>query len=1059
MRKLLTLLYALAGWVTANAQAGVTIHGTVMDGQTNAPVAGVNIMHSSREQAVQSEANGRFILQVVSLPFSITLSHIGYQTQTVQITDTVCIIRLQPKEETLEGVTVSTGYENLPKERATGSFEQIGNQLVNRPVTTGILERLEGVTSGLYVKKGSTGNEYVIRGLSTFTASLTEPLIVVDNFPFEGRIDNINPNDVENITVLKDAAATSIWGARAGNGVIIITTKKGRFEQPLRWQITGNLSVQQAPGLAGTNPISASSFMEAEDFLFTRNYYNSQLVNTTTRPLLSPYVEALAANRSGTISAARLQSIRDSLLTGNWMSDLAEYIYQPAIRQQYHIQGAGGSRQVNYRFGMGYDENRAYETGSQSRRITLQSQAGFRVTPTTQIDVAINQTFSQSVAGAFTQIPGGGKSVYYPYARLADDNGNAVALGRDYRTPYIDTTGGGQLLDWKYYPLRELNLIDNNSSGQNSWYKLALQQSILKSFSIQGIYQFQGNLSSGSLLYEKDSWYARNQVNLFSQRTASGISRALPQGGILDRNENRSSSHSGRVQVNYSGKSAGFEWAALGGAEIRQTKANGYSSRLYGYDPNTLSSANIDNLNLLPTWGNLRGTTQIPSSQGISQTDNRFVSWFGNGSLSYSGRYMISFSARKDASNILGVNANQKGVPLGSAGVAWELAKEQWMKEGMFNKLKLRATYGSSGNVNPALSALPTIRYQSANLNLNNVPWASVVNPPNPALRWEKVKMANIGLDFAIRGTGFSGSFEWYAKNCTDLLAPVPVDNTSGISVMTLNSGVLKGNGWDLQLQYDFRGKNWQYQTSLITSFVTNKVDEYYFSGTTYQGVASNGQVTRPVLGYPLQALFSYKWAGLDGQTGDPQGYINKEISKDYFNLVRPASLDELTFHGTTRPRYFGFWRQTFSWKGWSLSPNIGGEFGHYFRKASINYGAFYSGWSGHSAIDKRWRQPGDEQFTDVPSMPFPVNTNRDDFYNNSEPLALKADHIRFQDLRLAYSVKWNKKPGKENNMEIYMYANNLGLLWTANDAGMDPVYADQPTPKPAWSVGFRAQF
>jgi hypothetical protein len=497
----------------------------------------------------------------------------------------------------------------------------------------------------------------------------------------------------------------------------------------------------------------------------------------------------------------------------------------------------------------------------------------------------------------------------------------------------------------------------------------------------------------------------------------------------------------------------------LGGAEIRQTLNEGYSSRLYAFDPNTLSSANIDNLNLLPTWGNLRGNAQIPSSQGVSQTDNRFVSWFGNGSLNYLGRYMLSFSARKDASNILGVKTNQKGIPLASAGVAWDMANEQWLKGGIFNKLKLRATYGSSGNVNPALSALPTIRYQSANLNNNNVPWASVVNPPNPELRWEKVKMVNLGLDFAIPKTGLSGSVEWYAKNCIDLLAPVPVDNTSGINIMTMNAGVLKGTGWDFQLQYIYQSKKWQYQSNLIASIVNNEVKEYYETGTTYQGLASSGGTPSPILGYPLYSLFSFKWAGLDGQTGDPMGYINKEISKDYASLISPESLEELTFHGTTTATHFGFWRQTFTWNRLSVSPNIGGEFGHFFRRKSIQYGALYNNWVGHSDFDNRWMNPGDESRTHIPSMPFPLNTNRDEFYTNNEVLAEKADHIRFHDLRLGYLMPWKTTAGKENNIELYLYVNNLGLIWAANEAGVDPLYAGNATPRTSWSMGFRVQF
>jgi len=1047
--------------LSAGIYAQSRVSGTVIDKQSGKPIGSVTIQ--AEKQTTLSGSDGRFGLHAGSLPVSLFFSHIGYISETIQVNDTVVQVWLIPKEETLEGVTVSTGYQNLPKERATGSFERIDSALLNRTVSTGILERLEGVTSGLFVKKTATGNDYVIRGLSTFTSGITEPLVVVDNFPFEGRLENINPNDVENITVLKDAAATSIWGARAGNGVIVITTRKGKLEQPLKLQVTANITREQAPDMASTFPISAASFLETEDFLFTRNFYNAQLTNATTRPLQSPYVEALAQHRSGSITADRLQGIRDSLLTGHWLGDLEKYAWQPEQRQQYHLQASGGGKQITYLAGIGYDQNRDYQVGRSSRRISLQSQTGFRVSKSLQVDLSINQTFSMGNANHFETnqgfVPGGNRATYYPYARLADANGRPVALGRNYRTVYTDTTGAGRLLDWNYIPLADRELNDNSSRSYTGWYRIGIQQKIGGGITLQGIYQYQYTGSHSEALSAAESYAARNLVNLYSQRTGSGISRPLPQGGILDRSESGSQTHSGRLQLNYGGRQGGFEWNMLGGTEIRQTKGSGYASLLYGYNPDALSSANVDFVTIYPSWGNLRGNAQIPSSQGVSQTDNRFVSAFANGGVNYLGKYMLSLSARKDASNILGVSTNQKGVPLASAGLAWEMAKENWMQHSLFKQLKLRATYGGSGNVNPSLSSLATIRYTSANLNLNNVPGALVVNPPNPELRWEKVKMMNIGLDFALKNTGLSGSVEWYAKRCEDLLAPVLVDITSGFNALSMNSGVLKGSGWDIQLNYSLKLGKGIYQTNLLVSNVQNEVVDYYYSSGNYQGVVGSGQSIQPVAGYPVYGLFSYRWAGLDPLNGDPQGYINKDVSKDYSGLIRPTGLEELTFHGTTRPSWFGFWRHTFSFQGLSLSANIGGEFGHYFRKSSISYGALYNSWAGHADIDKRWRAPGDEANTNIPSMPFPLNNNRDNFYLGSEPLALKADHIRLQDIRISYNMGYGKTGKRALPIELFVYGNNLGLLWAANNEGIDPAYPNQATPRAAWSLGIRAAF
>ncbi len=1042
-------------------QATYNYRGRVLEKVSGTPLPGATISGNNKKVLAATDSLGYYYISSRLEPGPVEISYMGFQPLFIDSLMPYMELALVPIANTLNGVEVITGYEKLPKERATGSFEIVDNKLVNRTVTTSILDRLEGVTNGLYVSKGSGRNELVIRGISTFSSGLTNPLIIVDNFPFEGSPDALNPNDVEQVTVLKDAAATSVWGARAGNGVIVITTKKGKMNSPLQVQATANLSWQQAPDLAGLGMMDVESYLENEEFLFSRNFYNAMLTNNTNRPLLSPYVEDLAAHRSGNIPAQELQNRRAAYGTQSLLGQAGKYLYQPALRQQYHLALSGGSKLVSFQAGLGYDENRSNTIGDRYGRITLNTQLGIQVAAKTRVELSVNQTFARtqnnSLNGLSGLQPGSSRNLYYPYAMLADEQGRPLALGREYRQAYLDTTGRGLLADWSYAPLADRLMQHTNRQQLQSWYRLSINQQLGANVSLQGIYQYQFEMADNETEYGAGSWYVRNQVNLYSQRTGNGVNRPIPQGGIFDRQNSRSHTHSGRLQVNYNGSRGRFAWNSLAGAEIRQTVQQGFGDRLYGYNGDVLSSAQIDHVTLFPTWGNLRGNQQILSIQSLSATDNRFVSAFANAAFTMDGKYLLSASVRKDASNILGVNSNQKGVPLWSAGLAWQLHREDWFTRDLFSQFKLRTTYGTSGNVNPSLSALSTIRYLSANSNINNVPGAQIVNPPNPNLRWEKVKMWNIGLDFELAQTKFGGSMEWYSKNCEDLLAPVALDITSGYSTLTLNSGVLKGWGLDVQLHYTLEAGKFVWFQNLSFSHVTNRVEEYYYSSNVLTNVAGTGSTITPRQGYPTYAVFSYRWAGLDPANGDPQGYINNEISKNYNTLVRPATMEDFVFHGPARPTWFGFWRHSFCYKNWSVSPNIGGEFGHFFRRRSINYNALYNNWSGHPDFNTRWMKPGDESNTEVPSRPYPVNNNRDLFYTNSEVLVESAAHIRLHDLRIAWQTSLKGKHGAPANLELYGYFYNLGTLWTANGHGLDPVYQNQPLPAPALSFGLKA--
>ncbi|HUZ59511.1 MAG TPA: carboxypeptidase-like regulatory domain-containing protein, partial [Hanamia sp.] len=293
MKYIIGLVGILLSALSVNAQELSTnkiISGKVISASNNLPVEGATLILSQQGTVVTTNRSGAFSIPLSFSNDVLTVSHIGFRSKKISISQNTAspfIITLQDTSIKLNEVVVSTGYQNIPKERATGSFVTVNMNQFNNEVASDVISKLEGITSGLVFFKGvpNRPDEINIRGQSTLFSN-TQPLIVVDNFPYDGDINTINPNDVESITVLKDAAAASIWGVRAGNGVIVITTKKGKFNKPLQVSFNSNITVGEKPDLFyDSRFINSSDFIDLESFLFSKGFYDNDFSAASQPPL------------------------------------------------------------------------------------------------------------------------------------------------------------------------------------------------------------------------------------------------------------------------------------------------------------------------------------------------------------------------------------------------------------------------------------------------------------------------------------------------------------------------------------------------------------------------------------------------------------------------------------------------------------------------------------------------------------------------------------------------------------------------------------------------------
>lgn len=1043
------------------------ISGYVITKENTLPLKGAIITVSGSKTAILTDEKGFFDFQSIGDKLKITVSHSGYQTEHIDVAAPLVSplkIVMAYKVNDIQEVTLSTGYQKIPKERATGSFTSIDERLINQQVGTNILDRLENMADGVVVDRGSSGSpQLMIRGISTINGPKS-PLVVVDNFPYDGDISNINPNMVENITILKDASAASIWGARAANGVIVITTKTAKMNQPLNIEWSWNMGISQKPGFGNLKTISSSDFIDVEKRLFQQGFYDSD-ITSPSHPVLSPVVDLLNKERNGELSSAYVDH-QITLLKGIDASEqFRRYVYQPAEKRQYYLGISGGAPSFSWVSSMGYDDN-VENLGETYKRVNLRFQNTWKPLKNLNITTGVYYTESKTKSGkkGYGNVIMG-KNSFVPYMQLADNQGNPMPVFKDFDQNYKDSYANAKIEDWNYYPLADWKHDRVETLSSEIIVNAGLSYQIIKGLNAEVKYQYQRLNDDAQHIYGAQSYYARNYVNRFAQVDDAGnVVFVVPKGAILDQSLSSTGINNMRGQLTYDKKWGRHSVSAIAGGESRDAVRDYSSNRYYGYDEDRRTSSSIDYTHQYPllTSGSMEFIQRL---QDLGKRSTRFVSLFTNAAYTYNDRYTVSGSLRKDASNLFGLATNDQWNPFWSVGGAWEISKENFYGVDVLPYLKLRGSYGFNGNVNPGMVAVSTIVYDPENSWYTGTPMARFDNYYNPRLRWETSRMMNVAVDFSLRNNRLSGSLEYFTKRGSNLFGQAQLDYTTGIDYMLSNVAETKGHGIDIELNSKNIDRALKWNTVLNFSTFRDEVAKYYLADPLASQFIGNGSSVpvSGVEGRPVYSIFAYKWAGLDPQTGDPRGYLNGEISKDYSALIGAGtSVQDLEFFGSAIPTMYGSFINSLSYKNLTLDIGVTYKFGYFFRRSSINYTNLYDSWTGHSDYSLRWQKPGDELSTNVPSAGL-ADANRDAFYNGAAILVEKGDHVRLQYINLSYRLdKNNFKTKAFKNLSVFTNLSNIGILWRANKKGIDPDYnmmGNMLTPPMMLTFGVRSGF
>lgn len=1000
--------------------------GVVYD-ENGVSIPGASVTVKSTSVGVATNSKGEFSIILPPGRVIISISCVGYQAQDVQYFGKDIIVNLKPDLKKIDEVVV-TGYQTISKERATGAFARVTGETMERQSLKNILTKLEGQTSGVLFD--ASGN-VTIRGISTLRGEKT-PLIVVDGFPIEGSLENVNPNDVESITVLKDAAAASIWGARAANGVIVIVSKRNGEKGATKVEFSSSVSISSRPDLFDLKVAPTSSFLELEKFLADNNWQS--LPTATNAYPVTDGMDTYLSLKTGQLTQEQADAKIAGLRGVDVRKEFSDLFLRRAVRSQYNLAVSGSGEKNSYYMSLNYDNDKSTSKRNDNSRLLSSLRMTSIISNRIKVNAGLTAGIRKNIENGISlkdigQIP--------QYQTIVDKDGRYVPQPRSYyQKTKDDLVAKGYPYNWDYNLKQEYDNSNKKTINTDLKMNAGVNLALFEGVSLDGGVQYEwGDIKSDNL-YNENTYTVRSQVNDFTYISNGKVISNLPKGAIFIQKYGNYSAFTTRAQLNINRTLWSDKHAlnAIAGIELRKVQDESSNLKKYGYDPQSLQYVAVNSTVLYPTA--MGRSRSIGDATAFADNENRFVSYYTNAGYTYSDRYTLTASARLDDSNLFGADTKYRNVPLWSAGVNWQIHKEKFFKVAAINRLNLRLTYGTNGNVDkttsPYLIAGVGKDFDDQHL------FAYVQNPQNPTLRWEKTAVTNVGVDYILFNDRVSGSLEYYYKYSTDLLGDVSLNSTYGFSSALMNTAEMKNKGIDCNVNVLVVNKAIKWNTGINFSYNKNEVVKVEMPSLTVGGYRYGS----PMVGKPIGYMYSYQWAGLSAD-GFPQIYNEKnEILSYQQSLTDPKGLH---YDGNTIPKYYGSWQNEISYKGLMLSMLVTYKFGYKFRRSTISYRSLIASVDRnfvHEDFDKRWRQPGDEKFTDVPKIP--QNSNElssyfEQYAFGSTNTVEDGSHIRFKEVILSYDLpKHIIRPAYLRSLNVGFQVRNLGVI-LFNKSGIDP--------------------
>lgn len=965
-----TSLPALATSSTAGTNLAVQqqdqkLKGQVIDATTGEPVIGVNVLVKGTTNGTITDIDGKYELNAPAGAI-LQISFIGYKTVEIAATTSEQTIKLHEDTETLDEVVV-VGYGVQKKESLTGAMSTLKENRLKDVTTPTVENMLNGKVSGVYVAPGSgqpgSNGAVQIRGRATLSGS-TSPLWVIDGVIVGEDPGVLNPSDIENMTILKDAASTAIYGSQGANGVIIVTTKMGKSE---KMKINASVKLGVSTMTNGKMEVMNgaelydyyASFPNQEDIKFSR--WNPELRNANF--------------------------------------DWGELASQAGFTQDYNISLSGGNEKMSSYFSLGYYSEEGTVKGYKYDRYSFRYRSNYK--PFSWLTIKPNISGSMKNTDD-SQYDYTAKYTMFPWDSPYDEDGNLVP---DRYSGWVDSS--------------DLNYLNSISYGNHTTRKT---------------YEFSGNFDFDIKITD---WLTFTSVNNYRwtgyfQSTYTDP-RTDSASGVQGRAEEEQTNNIQRYTNQYLTFNKMFgkhSVQALLAYEFMDTSAKVINAKGTGI---------VSGFEVLDA-------TATPEEVGGNLTEWAKQSVFAKANYTYDNRYLAEVSLRRDGASNFGDDKKYGNFFSISAG--WNINREKWFKADWVDVLKLRASYGSVGNI--PYSKYPQYGLYSVSSNYNGIPAILISQVGNKDLTWEQTYTAGVGIDANFFNNRLRFVFDYYNKYTSNILYQVPVSGLTGITSRWQNVGEMRNSGIEITIGGDIiRTKDWLWSLDLNMGYNKNKLEKLYGDDPNMMIIGGGGNDTSIAgaaekvlkVGYSTDRYYLREWAGVDPKNGAPLWYKNDGSGETTSNYSEAKQV----MTEATSPKLFGGFNTSLTWKNIDLNASfgfsLGGKIYNYSRQEYDSDGAYtdrnqmklIDGWS-------RWEKEGD-----IATHPAASYGNKSNSNKASTRYLEDGDYLKLRSLSIGYNLNLSKY--YIQNMRIYFTAENVFTL--TGFSGIDPevpAYYDETT-------------
>ena len=1041
------------------------VSGVVTD-ESGDPLIGVSVCIDDSKVCTITDSKGFYTLKVPANACSLKFSYLGMSNAELRLGSGKA-----PLSRSIQMVTdnqlsdvVVTGYQEISKPKMTGSVTTITASKLDERYTTNIMNNLEGRVAGLSTYNG----KMTIRGTSSLYAE-TSPLLVVDGVPVEGSIDDLNPYDIESVNVLKDAAANAIYGARASNGVIVITTKNAKKAGKIDIDFSANLTVYEKKNVDYADnfymPPAQQVDTEANywDYYFFNNdgEVDDPISSTAQsisqgRSAVTPIQYAYYQRAKGEISEAELQSQLDALKKNNYAKDYANAVYKQRVMQQYNLSLRGRSDKFTNNLTLNYKYDNSGLINHFANQFNAQYKGSYEVAKWLTASFTLNGIYSKQREAGY-DYNGSYANIWAQPAYMPFYNADGSVKGQHYWYDGDDyMTFDSPFEDLSSNPVDEYYKNTQTTRRQYMRYHGDLLFKIIDGLTANAQFVYESNRNTVDWMASQDSHVMRTMRNAYYYQTADGtIKNYVPTTGGMLRTTNTNGRYwTARGQLNYSKTFGKHDIMAIAGLEFRETKQTGSKALLLGYDDqlqtsstHTIDFATLSTMNYAPYFFGASGgypasqfvfNPYIKEGMGIvTEQHHKYASGYFNLTYTYDEKYNVFGSFRKDYADVYGLNAKFRGTPLWSVGAGWLIHNEDFMKDNKWiNFLKLRASYGVTGNIYQGATSYMTASSGSLN-SLTNLPYGTIESPANPNLKWEQSRTTNIGIDFGLLDNRLRGSIDYYNKVGKDIFSNRTLDPTTGFTSMFVNMASMRNRGIELQVTYDwFRAatrKGWSWTTNFTMSHNKNVITSVENPSTRAYQLTDNPYVE----GYPSSALWSYRFAGISdqkGEKGQTLWYI-EDGGKSHNASSKSTSIME--YSGQSEPKVIMGMDNSVRWNGFSFSILMAYYGGHMMRALAETETFGVPATAINSYFLNAWTP---ENPTNTPGIGRYASTAVGSEPGYSDISIHHADFLKIRNIVFGYDFpqQWIKHLGM-NRLTLRFQIDNPKYLWVANSVHVDP--------------------